>query len=340
MGGRTMKVLINESYWTQRVTGQQRYATEIARRLESASCVPLRPTGFWSGSTLRVWAWVQLVLPVVAGRSLVVSMTSRAPFWRRRHVLVVHDLFVLTNPEWYSRRYIWTHAPLLRAQIRSAAVVVAVSQPVADQLALLRSGPVVVAPNAPSEVFRRSADGAHDEALTSRGLVAGTYFFAVGNRDPRKNLARLIEAYGQLSTEERRAHPLLVAGGGASIYRSEKLTWPDGAVDAGYVTDEELAQLYRGARSVVFVSKAEGFGLPIVEAAAAGARSLLLSDIDVFRWICGPHARYVDPSSTTDIRDGLRAEIDHPQPQVLNLERFDWDVSASVISDACTHAAA
>ena len=170
--------------------------------------------------------------------------------------------------------------------------------------------------------------------------MTGTYFFAVGNRDPRKNLVRLIEAYGQLSPQERRAHPLLVAGGGASISRSEKRTWPDGAVDAGYVTDEELAQLYRGARSVVFVSKAEGFGLPIVEAAAAGARSLLLSDIDVFRWICGPHARYVNPSSTTDIRDGLRAEIDHPQQQELNLERFDWDVSASVISDACTHAAA
>ncbi len=64
----------------------------------------------------------------------------------------------------------------------------------------------------------------------------------------------------------------MVVGGGAAIYRTEELNWPDGAVDAGYVTDEELAQLYRGARSVVFVSKAEGFGLPIVEAAAAGAR--------------------------------------------------------------------
>lgn len=71
-------------------------------------------------------------------------MTARAPFWRRRHVLVVHDIFVLTNPEWFSRLYVWTRAPLLRAQIRSAAVVVAVSQLVADQIARMRSGPVVV----------------------------------------------------------------------------------------------------------------------------------------------------------------------------------------------------
>jgi glycosyltransferase involved in cell wall biosynthesis len=335
------KVLINESYWTQRITGQQRYATEIARRLEgSASCSPVRPTGFWSASTLRIWAWVQFVLPVLAGRSLVLSMTARAPFWRRRHVLVVHDLFVLTNPEWFSRRYVWTHAPLLRAQIRSAAVVVAVSQPVADQIARLRSGPVVVAPNAPSEVFQKQAAVGDTGALVARGLDAGTYFLAVGSRDPRKNLARLIEAYGQLSSELRSLHPLVVVGGSAAIYRNETVVWPDGAVDAGYVSDEELAQLYRGALSVVFVSKAEGFGLPIVEAAASGARGLLLSDIEVFRWICGANARYVDPSSTVAIRDGLRAEIDHPQQLEVDIERFDWGVSASVIGDACARAAA
>ena len=110
MGERTMSsVVINESYWTQRITGQQRYATEIARRLAaSIPCRAARPTGFWSSSPLHVWSWVQLVLPIAAGRALLLSMTARAPLWRRKHVLVVHDLFVLTNPEWFSRRYVWT----------------------------------------------------------------------------------------------------------------------------------------------------------------------------------------------------------------------------------------
>ena len=328
------RLLINESYWTQRVTGQQRYATEIARRLDAST---VRPTGFWSTSAVRVWAWVQLVLPLVAGGALVLSMTSRAPLWRRRHVLVVHDLFVITNPEWYSRTYVWTHAPLLRAQIRSAAAIVAVSRPVADQLARLRAEPVEVAPNAPSEVF--SEPGTDGAALDDRGLVAGAYFLAVGSRDPRKNLGRLAEAYGRLSAEERQRHPLVVVGGGSAIFRDEVIAWPEGTVDAGYVSDDELRQLYRGARSVVFASLAEGFGLPLVEAAAAGARSLLISDIEVFRWICGEHARYVDPLSTTSIADGLRAEIDNPQQQEIDLERFSWDASAAVIRDVCLRAA-
>ncbi len=332
-------ILINQSYGTQRVTGQQRYAAEISARLEpDARYAVLRPRGFWAASALRAWAWVQLVLPVIAGPALVLSMTSRAPLWRQRHVLVVHDLFVLTNPEWYSRIYVWTHAPLLRAQIRSAAVIVAVSQPVADQLSTRYDKPVVVAPNAPSAVFSRT--GELGDIAVRLDLTAGEYFLVVGSKDPRKNLGRLAAAYGRLSESERRAHPLVVVGGGSSIYRGEQVEWPSGTVEAGYVSDEELRDLYRGARTVVFGSLAEGFGLPLVEAAAAGATSLLVSDIEVFRWICGDQARYVDPESVEAIAAGLRTEIADPRDARLDLGRFDWDVSARVIATACERVAA
>ena len=332
------RVLVNTSFRTQRVTGQQRYATEIARRLEADACGTVHPAGFWAASTLRIWAWLQLVLPLQAGRHVLVSLTARAPLWRRRHVLVVHDLFVLSNPEWYSRRYIWTHAPLLRSQIRSAAAVVAVSQPVADQLARWRSDPVTVAPNAPSEVFRQ-APSDDLRVLQEWGLDADGYFLTVGNRDPRKNLPRLAEAYGQLHAHQRERFPLVLAGGGAAIYRREPVHWPAGTVDVGYISDDQLRVLYRHARSVVFVPLSEGFGLPLVEAAAAGARGLLISDIEVFRWICGPDARYVDPTSAADLAAAMRVEIENPQDLEMDLERFDWDTSASVVADACRRVA-
>jgi glycosyltransferase involved in cell wall biosynthesis len=335
-----MRVLANRSFAPQRITGQQRYAHEIADRLTATTgCGSVEPVGRWARSPLRVWLWVQLVLPWAARRALLVSLTSRAPLWRRRHVLVVHDLFVLTNPEWFSRLYVWTHAPLLWAQIRSAAAVIAVSGPTAAKLARWRRDPVAVAPNAPSAVFTRRDDEHDDAVLVARGLVQGAYFLAVGSRDPRKNLPRLLAAYGELRDDERSKHPLVVVGGGAHIYRDEALTWPDGAVDAGYVDDDALRALYRGARSVVLVSLAEGFGLPLVEAAAAGASSLLVSDIEVFRWICEDNARYVDPTSTAAITAGLRAEINDPHGQEMNVARFSWDAAAVVVRDVC-HAAA
>jgi glycosyltransferase involved in cell wall biosynthesis len=332
-------VVINQSYAGQRISGQQRYAAEIAARLpEDQEFVRMRPQGFWAVSTARVWAWVQVVLPLVAGSSVVLSMTARAPLWSRRQVVVVHDLFVLDHPEWFSRKYVWTHAPLLRAQIKAAKAVVAVSQPVADQVAALRSDEVAVAPNAPSDVFALE-DARPSEVLAGRGIAAGSYFLAVGNRDPRKNLVGLAAAYSLLSEEERAEHPLVLIGGGAGIFRDQEIDWPVGAVDAGYVEDDELRRLYRDAGAVVFVSLAEGFGLPLVEAAAAGARSFVISDLPVFRWICGENAQYVDPVDAVDVARGMRAGISEEHPSAFDMGRFTWETSARVVADTCRRVA-
>lgn len=324
----------------QRMTGQQRYAHEIASRLLGGEQFsPVRPQRFWARSTLRVWLWLQFGLPLRAGDSVVVSMTSRAPCWRRRHVMVVHDLFVLTHPGWFSRLYYLTHAPLLRAQIRSAAAVVAVSQPTADELASIYSGPIVVAPNAAGATFADGQDSG--EAVLARlGLRGGSYFLAVGSMDPRKNLQRLAEAYGRLSEEERTPHPLVVVGAGNAIYKTEQIRWPPGTIDAGYVTDEDLRGLYRHAYAVVLVSLAEGFGLPLVEAAACGTRHLVVSDIPVFRWICGDAAHFVNPHSVQDITEGLRQVLSCPRRQGIDLRRFDWDTSARSIREVCLQTSA
>ncbi|MEY2848452.1 MAG: hypothetical protein RI885_1117 [Actinomycetota bacterium] len=325
-------VLVNQSYAMQRVTGQQRYATEISRRLlASSGFAAITPTGSWAGSALRVWAWLQFVLPFVSRRSRLLSMTSRAPLVHPRQIIVVHDLFVLTNPEWFSAKYVMTHAPLLRAQLRRAGAVVAVSEPVAEQVRARFHGPVVVAPNAPSEVFSLPAAPADHDVLATRSLVAGGYLLAVGSLDPRKNLATLAAAYGLLSPAERRALPLVVVGGGNAIFRDESLAWPEGTVNAGFVSDDELRVLYRGARSVVFVSLAEGFGLPIVEAVASGATHLILSDIPVFRWICGDGADYVDPKRADMIAAAFRSERRRGIASEPDPLRFTWDDSAAVI---------
>lgn len=325
-------ILINQSYRMQRMTGQQRYAHEIASRLTTRpGYAEIAPTGFWAASALRVWAWLQLILPITARRGILLSMTSRAPLFHPRQVLVVHDLFVLTNPEWFSRKYVLSHAPILRAQLKSAAGVIAVSDPVAAEVAATYRGPIVVAPNAPSDAFL-AKDAAKTDALGARDLTAGSYFLAVGSIDPRKNLPKLAEAYGKLSAEIRATTPLVLVGGGNAIYKEQQITWPNGTVDAGFVTDDELRDLYADSRAVVFVSLAEGFGLPLVEAAAAGAPSLVISDIPVFRWICEDGATYVDPHSVESIAAGLSAAIDAPVPVTLDLSRFQWGASADTVA--------
>ena len=106
-------------------------------------------------------------------------------------------------------------------------------------------------------------------------------------------------------------------------------------MDGGYVSDEELGELYQNAYAMVMVSLAEGFGLPLVEAAACGTPHLVVSDIPVFRWICGDAAHYVEPADVDSITDGLRQVLHRPRRQSIDLTRFDWDASARSIPQVC-----
>ena len=333
------RVYVNEAFRPQRISGQQRYAQEISARLP-ADYVRVAPGRFWAANAVRTWLWTLLVLPLHTWRGVLVSMTARAPWYHPRHVVVVHDLFVIEHPEWFSRIYYWTHAPLLRLQLQTARALVAVSEPVAEQVRRLRPDlEVAVAPNAPSEVFTRAA-GEDTEPLARHDLVPGSYFLVVGNLEPRKNLARLAAAYGLLTDAQRAAAPLVVVGGGASIYQSHEIEWPPGARLLGYVDDPDLACLYAHSRAVVFPSLAEGFGLPIVEAIAAGAAHLLLSDIPVFRWIASDSATYFSPTSTESVHATLASTLhgEGTTKPPRSSRTLTWDDSAAALADVTRQA--
>lgn len=332
-------MVVNGAFRSQRVTGQQRYATEIADRLIALGVQQLVPGPFWSASALRTWLWTIAVLPLRARDAVLISLTSRAPVLHPAQIVAVHDLFVLTNPEWYSRLYRITHAAVLKLQLRNARGAVVVSRPVLDQLqAWLPSvrRPLAVAPNAPSPVF---AGSAATELPSRLGVRDGAFLLTVGSRDPRKNFARLARSWSAVPEDVRGGCPLVVVGGSGASFATTEVDWPSGTILAGYVADEELAGLYASARAVVFVSLAEGFGLPIVEAAAAGATRLVLSDIEVFRWIAGKGPLYVDPQSELAITDALRSSATKPNAAqaTVDVSAFDWDESArSVLGVATT----
>ncbi|RFA18746.1 glycosyltransferase family 4 protein [Subtercola boreus] len=344
------RITVNGSFRPQPISGQQRYAREIADRVaDSASATEVEPGPWFAARGLRTWAWVMGILPFSTARNVLLTLTSRGPLVHPRHVVVVHDIFVLTNPEWYSKAYVLSHAPLLRAQLRTAKAVVAVSEPVARQVAAaaLTKAPIVVAPNAPSTLFLDAAEkNAADvpPVLERLGVQGDSYLLVVGNLDPRKNLERLSRAYSAIDPHLRARFPLVVVGGvNATVFASVGISWPAEVVLAGYVDDAELAVLYRSARGVVFPSLAEGFGLPMVEAAVSGAR-LAVSDIEIFHWIAGENVAYFDPTSepaitraltelvTTDASDGRAFAADIRA-------RFDWNTSARTIAQACRRVA-
>ena len=134
-------------------------------------------------------------------------------------------------------------------------------------------------------------------------LGEAPYVLSVGVLQPRKNVARLIQAFRQI----KRANPTWLhrlaivgkPGWGDEIERTDA-----DIVFTGYVEDAELPALYAGAEVFAYPSLYEGFGLPIIEAMAAGA-PVLTSNRASMPEVAGDAAVKIDPYETQSIRDGL-----------------------------------
>lgn len=325
-----MTIVVNHSWQGQRTTGQQRYAQEIASRLVKEPDVVARPA---TARDSRILAWLSAqTLAVPRGRQeWLLTLTSRGPLWHSKHVLTIHDHFVLTNPEWYSRKYVATHAPVLKAQLAGARGIVFVSRTTQQRHWELfgDATPSVVAPN--------GVEPSSGQHVAGSIQIDRPFLLAVGSKDPRKNIGRLVQAYEALPDKLRSNCSLVLAGGADSaVFRqSQPLGGGGGIVVLDYVSDEDLWSLYHRAAALVAPSLDEGFGLPLVEAASMGT-PLVVSDISVFRWIARESALYFDPRDVQSMSDALAGVVQDPStlpppPEVIN--RFDWGSSSQVVLD-------
>ncbi len=202
---------------------------------------------------------------VVHATSLATPPKGRVPL-----TVMIHDLGWRQLPDAYPRRgRAWHEAALQRAWTR-AALIMAPSSVVASEL-MAAGGPgrrIEVVEEGCDHLPEPDAAGA--SALLRRLGVDGPYLLSVSTLEPRKNLARLIDAYGRARPRLPGAWPLVVAG--PSGWGPSLAPHPDqaGVVLAGRQDGAVLSGLYAGSRLVAYVPLLEGWGLPAVEAMAAG----------------------------------------------------------------------
>jgi glycosyltransferase involved in cell wall biosynthesis len=210
----------------------------------------------------------------------------------------IHDLVPIHFPEWVTKRTRAMHRRKYRNAALTCDVVFANSAYTADDVAAMLEFPrerILVAHPGIGEEFTSEGDASD---------LGRPYLLTVATLEPRKNLGTLVEAFALLADLELS----LVVAGGHGWGAQPALDRP-GIVRTGRVSDDELARLYRGAATVVYPSRFEGFGMPITEAMASGA-PVVASAHPSMDEASGDAAVRADPESPEAIAAGIRTALE------------------------------
>lgn len=152
------------------------------------------------------------------------------------------------------------------------------------------------------------------EALPQE-LVDKPYVLFVGRRNSYKNFAVIWEAWKRLRDGLPRDARLVIVGPPMKRKEAVALDWQDDgqAILIPNASDGMLRTLYEHARAFLFPSKAEGFGLPSLEAMAAGT-PVMVSDLPVMHEVVGPCGYYFDPNDVSMVGEMMHAALTDTLP--------------------------
>jgi glycosyltransferase involved in cell wall biosynthesis len=269
--------------------------------------------------------WEQLVLPFAARKhrlNVLFNPGFTAPLLCPCPMITVfHDLQHKRHPEYFR----WLDLPFwnffLWASARRSRGLLAVSQATADDL---------------ERYYGRRAQVVHHGVEPqffeiSKHREPRDYLLCASTTHPHKNLERLLRVHSQTKNVPR----LVITGVRGFAARDIESLAGDSVEITGWIPREHLYELYRGALGFIYPSTFEGFGMPVLEAMAAGI-PVACSDIPPLREIARSTVHFFDPASDREIRDALlllasgKISTDAAQHRAA---QFSWEKTARATLD-------
>ena len=263
-----------------------------------------------------------------------------------RIVTCVYDILPMLRPDWFPVGAAEKVSNWYRTAMSLSDGVACISRSVADEVVgYLAEGHVTRARPLEISWFHLAPDfPAPDDHLPEQvAALTGPRFLMVGTIEPRKGHRQALAAFELLWRQGLDLSLVIIGrngwgmdGFGERIEQhpevGRRLLW------LGHVPDGQLATLYRSVDALLAVSEAEGFGLPLVEAAAAGT-PLIARDIPVFREIAGEHADWfhgTEPAALAAVLRGWleRKAAGESPPDARGISLLSWAESARQLRDA------
>lgn len=266
----------------------------------------------------RLDAWRRWRLPAAAwrdGAALLHCPANLAPSWTPLPTMVtVHDLLPLDQGDATARRLDAT----IRRCLRHRLPILTPSRFTADRIIARYHAPpdrIAVNPWAADPSMTTIRDPAERRAVAARYGASGPFVLHLGAPDPRKNTVRVIEAFAALPGRLRRHWSLVIVGLNDPGHRRRmvELCRARGVGDAAHLHDyaheSDLPALFSEAGLLLYPSRGEGFGLPILDAFAAGT-AVLTSPNTSLSEVGGDAVAYAEAGDTARIADRLGALLD------------------------------
>lgn len=339
-----MKYAINGRFVVRKLTGQERFATELLRELdkicekdEFVMVVPEYAETLPDYKNIKIvkygkvkshfWEQISLYRYCKKHHLVSVNLTSTCPLLDSGivccHDAAAYEIRELLTQNLYGRlSYIW-HQMMIEAVKRSKYPIITVSNYSKSRLSKFMKVPESrfhVISNAWQHYLRVNEDESIFEKLP-KGYVRGEYFMALSSLSPQKNFIWVKEV------AKRNLEKKFLIVGRAEGFTKLGIDDLQGSniLFTGYLTDGEIKSLMKGCRAFIHPAVYEGFGIPPIEALACRAE-LIVSTAACLPEVYGNSAHYIDPHNYDVDLDELLKEPVAPASQVL--DKYSWSSEA------------
>ncbi|MCL7752804.1 glycosyltransferase family 1 protein [Polaribacter sp. Z022] len=336
-------IIVNSRFLTQKITGVQRFAIEICKELKNsnlefefvtpkniihnnlADFLEVKKIGKLQG---HLWEQITLQLYVLRKKALLISFCNTAPVFIRNQIVTIHDLSFRKYPQWNSKAFSLVYNNLIPFLAKKAMHILTVSNTSKQELVNelnISEEKISVVYNAVSSIFK-------DQLDINNNREKENYILTVSSFHPRKNLKRLIDAFLKISNSNIK---LYIVGNFDKNFTDEgfdKNVLSSRIKILTNITDKELKTYYNSAKLFVYPSIYEGFGIPIIEAMSCGI-PVCVSDISVFREVCGNNATFFNPFDIEDIKDKIILSLKRTKSDLKSTEKYSWNTSARKINE-------